>query len=112
MLPAQLAVLLTLTFFAALLLGGRLGFVARDLPNRRQRVLGMTLLATVLTVAVFYPAVSPNDPTHFDPDTVVFPFLFLAHAMLLLFLLAWWLLARNEPLIRFLRLHDRRWSDL
>jgi membrane protease YdiL (CAAX protease family) len=112
MLPAQLAVLLTVTFFAALLVGGRLDFLAAEFPMRRQRVLALLLLAAVLTSAVFYPAVSPSDAAHFDPDLLVFPFLFVGHVLLALFLVSWWVLGRNQPFGRFLRVHDRRWSDL
>jgi membrane protease YdiL (CAAX protease family) len=112
MLPFQLAALAALACLGILALGGRLGFVADELPEPPRRVVGTLLLAGVLTICVFYPAVS-TDAADLQPDQIYFPALFIGHGVLTAFLFAWWLLVQPRPsLARYLRLEDPRLEDI
>ena len=82
-----LLMLVTLVLLAAL---GRLRFIANEFPNRIRAVIASVLLLAVLALCVFYPAVSPDDAKHINPETIRLPDLFLGHAFLTAFLIAWW----------------------
>ena len=106
----QLAALLSVALLALLALVGRLRFVAEEIPDRRRRMAGVTLLGVTLAACVFYPVVSSDPIAEVDPETLWFPSLFVGHAVLGGFLLAWWFLARCPPLSSFLLL-DRPTAD-
>lgn len=112
MLPFQLAALAAVACLGILALGGRLGFVTDELPEPSRRLVGTLLLVGVLTICVFYPAVS-GDAADLQPDEIYFPALFIGHWVLTGFLLAWWLLLNPRPsLARYLRLEGPRLEDI
>ena len=107
-----LATFLALTFLALLGVGGRLAFLATEIPSRGRRIAALGLLLAVLVTCVFYPAVSPGDAVNVDPQTIWFPTLFIAQLVLSGFLVIWWVLARPISARRFLRLEHSSWADL
>jgi membrane protease YdiL (CAAX protease family) len=112
MFPFQLAALSAVACLGVLALTGRLGFVADEMREPFRRVVGTLLLAAVLTICVFYPAVS-GDAAQLKPDEIYFPALFIGHWVLGGFLLAWWVLLQPQVSIaRFLRLEDPRFEDV
>lgn len=106
MFEAQLAALFTVACLALLAFMGRMRFLAEEFPHRGRRLVALLLLTTVLAVCVFYAAVSPDQAKHIDPATVHLPDLFLGHGLLTVFLLTWWLIARPQPLRRFLHIDE------
>lgn len=107
----QLAALLTLICFALLAVTGRLNFLAREFTSRSRRAVAVVLLAAVLTITVFYPTVSGAEMSP-DLEDLWFPGLFLGHALLILFLLAWWRLRPHVSLSRLVLLHTARGRDV
>ncbi len=112
MLRIQLAALLALFFLALLAPSGRLQFLAVELSTRRRQFIAASLLWGVLTVCVFYPAVSPNQAKAIDPSEIWFPSLFIGHAVMASFLFAWWRLRHSQPLARFLRVEHPTRQDV
>ncbi len=74
-------------------------------PAPWRRILGLALLAVVLALVVFVPLLAFPwvSPTREDPG-IAFGELFLGHAVLVAFLLAWWVLAGRPDIARFLAL--------
>lgn len=98
--------------FALLSVSGRLDFLASEFPGRARRLVATLLLAAVLIVAVFLPTATGADHD-IDTKNLWFPSLFLGHAVLTAFLLAWWgLRPRRESLRRFLLLDRLRLDDV
>ncbi len=112
MLTPQLAALLALACLGLLSATGRLRFLAEELPDKRRRAAAAALLFAVLAVAVFYPTVSGGAAADVDPAAIWFPSLFIGHAILVLFLFAWWRLRGDQqPLARFLLLDQIHPAD-
>jgi len=112
MFPFQVAALSSVACLGLLALAGRLRFVADELRDPFRRTIGTLLLAAVLTICVFYPAVS-GDAAEIDVDEIYFPSLFMGHLVLGGFLFAWWaLLHTRVSLGRFLRLDGPRFEDI
>ena len=97
------AALLTLTCATLLGIFGRLHFFAEEFPHRLRRVIAGVLFYGILTIAVFYPAVAAPGAA-INPAELWFPALFAGHALLVSFLIVWWILRHDEPLRRFLLL--------
>jgi membrane protease YdiL (CAAX protease family) len=109
MLPASLLCLSTLALLA---LTGRLSFLVNEFPGRDRRLIAALLLVAALLVVVFLPTASGGEPD-IDTDDLWFPSLFLGHAVLTVFLLAWWHLRPSpEGLRRFLLLDRVRIEDV
>lgn len=100
----RLAFALAAGFLVFLAATSRLRFLSDELPGRLRRVAGLMLLLFVLLACVFYPAVGFGRGADIDPEAVSFPGLFVGHAFLAAFLLAWWLLARRQAAREFLSL--------
>jgi membrane protease YdiL (CAAX protease family) len=107
-----LATCLALAFLALLGVGGRLRFLATEIPSRRRRIAALGLLWAVLVACVFNPAVSPGDAVDVDPQTIWFPTLFVAHLVLSAFLVLWWFLAQPMSARRFLRIEHLSRADV
>lgn len=112
MIRLQLAALLTLVCLAVLAATGRLAFLAREFPDRRRRLAAAALLFAVLITCIFYPTVTADESREIDPEQLSFFALFLGHALLASFLLAWWRLQREESLVRLLRLDHLAINDV
>ncbi len=110
--PVQLAALLALTCLGLFALIGRLRFLVDEFADRWQRAVAALLLVGILTAVVFYPAVSSDQAALVDPGSLWFPELFLGHALLVMFLLAWWGLRRDRHLIRWLHLEPLLAADV
>jgi membrane protease YdiL (CAAX protease family) len=112
MFPFQLAALAAVACLGLLALTGRLGFIAEELPEPSRRIVGTLLLVGVLTICVFYPAVS-GDAADLQPDEIYFPALFIGHWVLGGFVFAWWALSQPRPsLARHLRLENPGVEDV
>lgn len=109
---ARLVALLMLATLVPLAALGRLRFIAEEFANRIRALIATLLLLAVLAVCVFYPAVSPDTAKHIDPGTIRLPDLFLGHAFLTAFLIAWWLLRMPQTLRQFLHLDHLIVSDI
>jgi membrane protease YdiL (CAAX protease family) len=104
----QLAAVLTLACLVALRGLGRLDFLQAELGPGRRRWLGLGLVFVVLAMAVFFPVATYGDARLFDPLNVHFATLFAGHALLVLFLLAWWWLSGRPPWREYLSLPRQR----
>jgi membrane protease YdiL (CAAX protease family) len=107
-----LAICLALVFLVLLGIGGRLEFLATEIPSWGRRIVALGLLWAVLVACVFYPAVAPGDAANVDPQAIWFPTLFVAHFVLCGFLVIWWILAQPLSARRFLRLEHASRADI
>lgn len=104
-----LVVMATL-YVAMLVLNERIGLLRSDVfPNRAAKIaayvwLGVFMLA--LCIVIVASSISP--PTAKDLARVPFYSLFTLHAILIAFLLGWWLLTRRPPLKQFLSIRTER----
>jgi len=106
------ALLLCVATLALLALTGRLQFLATEFPQPGRRLVAAFLLIGVLLAAVFIPTATGSDYP-INVDDLWFPSLFLGHAILTFFLLAWWgLRAARGRLASFLLLADLRAADV
>jgi membrane protease YdiL (CAAX protease family) len=112
MLPFQLAALASTVCLGLLGAAGRLRFLREELRDPARRLAAALLLFGVLTICVFYPALS-GEAAEIDPAEIHFPALFIGHAVLGGFLIAWWnLLQPRVSLARFLLVDDPRLEDV
>ena len=95
----------------ALAASGRLRCVREEFASWPRRAAALLLLWGILSTTVFYATVAPGDAMAIDTETLWFPSLFVAHALLAGFLLIWWALAHPQPLLRFLRLETAAPGD-
>lgn len=109
---APLAGALAVACLLLLAAGGRLRWLRAELPTWPRRALGLTLLWGIFTTVVFLPTVMPGEAMDIDPETMAFPSLFAGHALLVVFLAAWWALAPAQPPQRFLHLQPATAADL
>jgi membrane protease YdiL (CAAX protease family) len=107
-----IAALLALGFLAVLAASGRLRFVADEMPSRARQSGALAVLWVALVVCVFYPTVAPGDAAAVDPETLWFPSIFSGQLILAGFLLVWWMLSRQVPPRRFLRLEHGSADDI
>lgn len=112
MLEAPLAALLTVSCMALLAVTGRLRFLTDEFASRARTIIATILFIGILALCAFYPAVASDQAKHIDPDTISLPDLFAGHALIGVFLLAWWLLRKPESLLRFLHLDVWNARDL
>jgi len=110
--PLLLAVLLAISSLLLLFPFRHLRFLAREFPGRGRRLTATVGLVAILSVAVFYPAISAEDVAFLEPDQIWFPGLFAGHVLLAAFLFAWWRLQRRRSLLDFLHLRRSRIDDL
>jgi len=89
----QLAALMAAGTLIALQLAGRLEFVRREMAEGARRGLALALLFAILALAVFLPVATFGRAQELDLDEIGFLRLFAGHAVLLIFLAAWWWLA-------------------
>lgn len=104
MLEASLVALLTFSCAVLLLVTGRVRALRAEFDSAARAIVAFVLLAGVLALCVFSPAVTAETAKHIDIHTLSLPDLFLGHAVLTTFLLGWWLLRKPEPLMRFFHL--------
>jgi len=109
--PALILLLTTLTF-TALARTGRLRLLREEFPTRGRFALALLLLAAILAIVVWGPAVSPGEAAEVDPETLWFPQIFIGHVLIVIFLQCWWMLGWPLPLRRFLRLEGATIQDV
>src|SRR5678816_1423513 len=107
MFEASVAALLTLSCIALLAFTGHWRAIAAEFTSWPRAAIAMVLLVAIIAGAVFYPALSSEQGGHVDFHDLALPDLFLGHALIVAFLVAWWVLRRPESLPRFL--HLDRW---
>lgn len=112
MVPVQLAALLALTCVAFFALVGHLRFLVDEFSERWKRAMAAVLLLAILAAVVFYPAVVSDQAAAIDPASLWFPELFLGHVLLVIFLLAWWALRRDQRFTRLLHLEPLLVADV
>lgn len=100
----QLAAVLSLVCLVALRFTGRLEFLQWELEGSGRRGLGLGLLFTILTIAVFFPVATVGQASGFDPTDADFRALFAGHVVLVAFLVAWWLLSGRPAWREYLSL--------
>ncbi|HEY8516578.1 MAG TPA: type II CAAX endopeptidase family protein [Candidatus Binatia bacterium] len=77
--------------------------VVEEFPSPARRFLAYAALTVTLALTVVMPATRIGEPVPTERlEHVDFPALFLGHALLLGFLVVWWMLAGFRPLLRFL----------
>lgn len=82
------------------------GFLSRDtFPSLTRRIAGLALLFVVLCLTLLAPAAGSRST---DVSRVRLPQVLVVQALLLLFLVSWWLLAGRPPLTDFLSLRSKR----
>jgi len=103
MLQLQFATLLSVACVAVLAVAGYRPYVEEHCGRLRQSIAALLLIA-ILALVVFYPVTSYGKAEDIDPAQIWFPSLLAGHAVLTIFLLAWWRLRGNIALATFLRL--------
>ena len=103
--------LLSLGILVSLAATGRLNSLRYEFHSQSRYQGAWLLLFTVLYAAIALPAVMSTDGAPPSVADLSYPSLFLGHAVLVIFLLAWWRLRRPQRLVRFLRLDGLRASD-
>jgi len=109
--PPFVAALIFVLMIAGLAYERRLDFVVRELPDWPSRVAGVGLLTFVLALCVFLPLAAPM-PEIEDPADLNFAGLFVAHTLIVVFLVIWWLLAGRISLTEYLLLQEPTADDL
>ncbi len=97
-----LASALTAAILSALLVSGRLRTIPFEFQTRQRRILGWSLLFVVLLLSIAMPIVIGTTQQVSSVDDLNLPSLFVGHAVLVTFLLAWWALRRPVSLGRFM----------
>ncbi|MEW6271773.1 MAG: CPBP family intramembrane glutamic endopeptidase [Thermodesulfobacteriota bacterium] len=83
--------------------------VVEEFPSPARRLLAYAALTLTLALTVVLPGTRFGKPVPAERLAHVdFPSLFLGHALLLGFLVLWWLLAGRRPLLRFLHVRTER----
>ncbi len=103
------AFLASLTCVTALALLGVAPF-RDEFDTLGRRAVALVLWVVVLALVVFLPLTAASTGHGVDTESLRFPWLFLGHALLVAFLLAWWRLRADLPLRDFLALrHAEVW---
>lgn len=112
MTPLALAAAATMLIFVGFAAGGSLRRMAREFADPPRRIIGIAGLAAVLYAAVAMPAATAGSGAIQDMEDIHFPSLFIGHAILATFLLAWWSLRKPVRFPRFLFLRDAGAADV
>ena len=108
----QVAAVGAMAFVALCAASGRLRFLQSEFATIWRRMTAAGLLVAVLAAVVFYPTTGAHLTSTVETDELWFPALFLGHATLILFLLAWWGLHPTAATGALSGTLAHAWSDL
>jgi membrane protease YdiL (CAAX protease family) len=97
----QVATIGSVAFLAWCAAFGRLDFLREEFRSLPRRIVAGVLLTGILATVVFYPV---TGGATVDVEDLWFPALFLSHALLAVFLVAWWGLKSFQSIPQFLAL--------